>query len=141
MTIVIALVVGAVGFFAGMQFSNYQRQQSRGNFAAQGGFNGSGGTGQFGTRNGNTRRPGVIGNIISLDNTSATVKMQDGSTKIVILSSSTSYVNTSSASKSDLKIGQTISAFGTDNSDGTLTATNVQLNPMFRGVTGGAPRQ
>lgn len=127
-TIIIAVVVGLAGFFVGMQFSNYQRQQSR--------------TGQFGTRNGNFRnRPGVIGEIISLDNNSATVKMQDGSTKIVILSSSTSFVKTSEASKTDLKVGDRIGAFGTENSDGTLTAVNVQLNPVFRNPTGGIPRQ
>lgn len=124
-----------VGFFAGMQFSNYQRQQSRGNYAAQGGNNGTG-NGQFGTRNGASRRPGVSGDVISLDTNSATVKLQDGSTKIVILTSSTNYVNTSTASKNDLKVGQRINAFGTVNSDGSLTASNVQLNPMFRQGSG-----
>ena len=72
----------------------------------------------------------VNGSILSMDANSITVKLSDGSTKIVLLSGSTTYSNTASASQSDLKTGSTVAVFGTPNSDGSVTATNVQLNPM-----------
>jgi hypothetical protein len=71
-----------------------------------------------------------------MDDKSITVKLQDGSTKIVILSDTTSFSTSSTGSKSDLKTGDTVAAFGTPNSDGSVTAQNVQINPMFRGIGG-----
>lgn len=121
-TIVIAVIVGALGFYGGMQ---YQKSQ-RGNF--------SGATNQRfpGTqRQGNTAgiRP-ISGEITTLDNESLTVKMKDGSTKIVIFSDSTKINKTSDGSKSDLKTGIQVTAIGTENSNGSVTADNIQINPQ-----------
>ncbi|MCL4352980.1 DUF5666 domain-containing protein [Patescibacteria group bacterium] len=138
--IIVAVIVGAVGFFAGMQFSNYQQSQRRNSFSGFGQGGAQGGQFQGRAVNGTRSRP-VDGIILNQDANSITVKMQDGSTKIVVLSATTNYVRTSSASKNDLKVGDTVGAFGTENSDGTMTATNIQLNPVFRNLTGGAPRQ
>lgn len=132
--IVALLVGGAVGFFGGMQYQKSQRP-SFGSLGANGQRTGAGGAfaGRFGAAGGaNGARP-VTGQIISTGNNSVTVKMSDGSTKIVLLTSSTSINKTASASQSDLITGQTIAAFGTQNSDGSLTASNVELNPQTRG--------
>jgi hypothetical protein len=90
----------------------------------------------------------VSGEIISQDDTSITVKLQDGSSKIVILSGNTNINKSSEGSKSDLKTGERVTAFGTTNSDGSITAQNVSIggNMMFRGgLPGqnnpGAPKQ
>ncbi len=122
-TIVIVVLVGAVGFFGGMKYQESKLPQGR--FA-------------FGQRNGQTQngarqglRP-VSGEIISVDDKSITVKLKDGSSKIVILSDKTVINKTSQATKTDLKKGEQVAAFGTENSDGSLTAQNVQLNPMLR---------
>ncbi len=130
-TVVTAILVGALGFFAGLKYQQSQRTPN-GNFAfdgqsAQGGSAGA----RFG-RNGNANgfRP-VAGQIISADANSLTVKLQDGSSKIIILSNSTRIAKTSSAVKEDLVVGATVSAFGTTNADGSLTAQSVQLNPDF----------
>lgn len=81
----------------------------------------------------------VTGEIIQSDATSATVKLADGSTKIVILTDKTTINKAEAATKDDLKIGQTIAVFGSENSDGTVTAQTVQLNPQLRmGDLGGA---
>lgn len=124
--IIVALLAGGIGFFGGTWY--------------QSGKAGTGTNGDFrGSRGGNTQnrtaRFGaggrVAGEILSLDDKSMTVKLQDGSSKIVLLSSTTMYNKASDGSKSDLKKGDRVAAFGTDNSDGSVTATNVQLNPIF----------
>jgi hypothetical protein len=82
-----------------------------------------------------------VGEIVSMDANSVTIKLQDGSSKIINLSSSTTYSKTDTASKTDLKTGDRIAAFGTPNSDGSITAQNIQVNPMFRIGPGGHRRQ
>jgi hypothetical protein len=123
---VIFIVFAAVaGFVGGMQ---YQKANAGSNFT-QGG-NGTfrqrfGATGQ----NGQNFRP-VRGQILNMDNNSLTVKLSDGSTKIVVLSGSTVYLKSTKALQSDLKTGDTVNVIGAQNSDGSVTAQDVQLNPL-----------
>ena len=128
--VTIAVLTLIVGFAGGYFFRNYMLARTRQNFGGQ--FQRTDNAPQ-GNRLGN--RP-VTGEIISQDDKSITVKMTDGSTKIVILADSTTYSKTDTGSKDDLKVGVQVGVFGTDNSDGSVTAQNIQLNPQFRGVTG-----
>ena len=125
-TIILVIAVGAGAFFAGMKYQQSKRQAS---------FSGQFGQGQ-GQRTGmGANRMGfrpVNGDIISSDDKSITVKLQDGSSRIVLLSDKTVYFKSSTGLKSDLKIGDKVAAFGTENSDGSVTAQNIQLNPIFR---------
>lgn len=134
--IIIAVVVAAVGFFGGMQYQKSQVPQGFGQgqlgMMRNGGNNGAGGPGAIGRRGIYGMRP-VAGQIIGKDSNSVTVKMPDGSSKIVILSSQTKVVQTATASLNDLTTGQTIAVFGTPNSDGSVTAQNIMLNPQIRG--------
>lgn len=131
LAVIIAVLVGAAGFFGGMQ---YQKSQ-RGNMAQ------FGGAGRF-ARNGggqNANMQPVRGQIISADSNSITVKMQNGSSKIVLLNGSTAITQSASATASDLQVGKQVLVLGTSNSDGSVTASNVSLNPtvMFGGRGGG----
>ena len=62
-----------------------------------------------------------------------TVKMSNGSTEIVILSSSTAFMQSTKAALSDVKTGDTVNVVGTANSDGSVTAQQVQINPPTQG--------
>lgn len=132
LTIIIAIVVAAGGFYAGM---TYQKNKATASFAGgqfQGGVRQGG---QFGTGRG--RFGGAtVGNVISEDANSITVQLPDGSSKIVNISGSTTFSKSDTASKSDVQNGMRIAAFGTANSDGSINATNVQLNPPI-GMRGG----
>jgi ribosomal protein S1 len=110
------------------------------NTAAGGRFNSQQGdhSNQFRQGSGLGLRP-VSGEIISQDDKSITVKLQDGSSRIVILSDQTEINKTSEGSKEDLKTGERITTFGTENSDGSVTAQNVQLNPQIRVFNGSTP--
>ncbi|MDO8461183.1 MAG: DUF5666 domain-containing protein [bacterium] len=125
-TIAIALLVGATAFYGGMQY----QQRQRPNFAGiRGGQNGQ----QFQGR-GNFQGVRLVnGEIISQDDKSITVKLQDGSSKIVLLTDKTAINKSAQGSKSDLKVGEKVVVFGTTNSDGSVTAQNIQLNPILRG--------
>lgn len=65
--------------------------------------------------------------------------MQDGSSKIVLFSDKTEINKAAEATKEDLKVGEKVAVFGTENSDGSVTAQNIQLNPQLRGL--GQPAQ
>lgn len=134
MIIIIALIVGAISFWGGMQY-----QKSRG---------GNFGKGQFpegqNNLNGNQRGQGntqriqpISGEITSQDETSLTVKTQDGSSKIIVLSEKTVVNKTSEGSKADLKTGEQVTVIGTSNSDGSLTAQTISIGNSFLGMPGG----
>jgi len=128
-TTVIAVVVGAVAFFGGMQYQMRQRPAMSGEFTNRmGGPRGQGTSG--GTQGGPRVMTGmapVSGEIISQDDTSITVKMPDGSSKIVILSDQTTVSKSSEGTKTDLKTGEQVTAFGTQNQDGSITAQSVSI--------------
>jgi Cu/Ag efflux protein CusF len=87
--------------------------------------------GRFGGQNANFRP--VRGQVLSMSNNSLTVKMSDGSTKLVVLSSSTAFMQSTKAVLSDVKTGDTVNVVGTQNSDGSVTAQDVQINPPAQG--------
>lgn len=132
-TIIVALVVGATGFYGG---TLYQKSQAS-NFASLGYNPGGPNMGRrFG--NGNGQRP-VVGKVISQDANTLTIQLIDGSSKIVDITGKTTYSKTSTASASDLKTGDTVAAIGPVNSDGSITAQTIQLNPTFRMRPQGTP--
>jgi hypothetical protein len=129
--VIIAVLVGAASFFGGMQ---YQKGQIPQNTRQQRGPSGQNGQGtRVGGGNGGRQ---VMGEIISQDDKSITVKMQDGSTRIVLVSDTTTVNKEAQGAKSDLQVGQRVGVFGTDNTDGSVVAQSIQLNPTFRGMPG-----
>lgn len=136
------IIAGGAGFFGGMKY----QESRRGSVARQfgGGQMNRNGLAAGPLRLGEASRQGfrpVAGEIIKSDATSVTVKLADGSTKIVILTDKTTINKAEAATKDDLKTGQTVAVFGTENADGTMTAQTVQLNPEFRmrGLGGASP--
>ena len=125
--VILIIVAAAGGFFGGMMYQKSQASSfaaaGRGNFAAR--------SGQAG-QNTAAFRP-VRGQVLSVTSNSLTVKMSDGSTKIVVLSASTAFAQSAKAALSDVKTGDTVNVVGTANSDGSVTATDVQINPPMSG--------
>lgn len=80
---------------------------------------------------GNLMRP-LQGEIISLDENGITIKTDDNSTKIIFTSHQTSYSQTNEISRDGLKMGDKIGVFGITNTDGSVSAQNIQLNPFYR---------
>lgn len=132
-------IVGGGSFYAGMKYSQSKNSTiGRGGFAnlspeerqarfQQFGVNGAG-------RQGGMRANGgfIGGEIISKDDKSITVKLNDGGSKIILFSTSTQIIKSSAAAAKDLKIGQNITANGDVNQDGSVSAKLIQLRSNFQ---------
>lgn len=134
--VIIILVAGAIGFFAG---SKFQTQKQTKMFQGVRPGNGNPTNMQRGDRTGNADGlkgfgGGNLGEIISVDDKSITIKMQDGSSKILLLSDSTIINKATEAAKSDLTVGEKVSVFGAANTDGSVTASSIELNPPMRNL-------
>jgi len=121
--IIIAVVVGAAGFFGGMKYGQSQNsastQQSSALQTTGRRFSGVAG----GSANGNL----VNGQIISMDDKSITVQLRTGGSKIVFFSTSTQVVKSVAGSVKDLLNNENVMVTGTQNSDGSITANSIQL--------------
>lgn len=134
--LVITVLAGGGGFFAGMQYQKSQRSSQFAQFRDGQRPNGQNGQALNGQRGG--FRP-VTGQVISTDDKSITVKLADGSSKIVLYSDSTQISKADTAQKTDITEGANVAVFGTENSDGSVTAQNIQLNPEFKNMPAGTP--
>ena len=115
-------IIGAGSFYGGMKYTQNKsvsdRQQRFGRTA---GTNMSGKGGSEGGL--------VSGDIISKDSQSITVKMRDGSSKIVFFSDMTEVSKFIAGASADLAVGKTVTVIGKANSDGSITATTARLQP------------
>lgn len=137
-TILLVIIFAGAGFYGGMKYQQSKAQSFTGQLNNRpGGIRNN----QFGNltgtmKNGGASRGGfrpVAGEIISADDKSITVKLQDESSKIILINDKTQINKAEMVNKSELKVGEKVSVFGSENADGSVTAQNVQLNPIQRG--------
>jgi len=131
--IILVIIVGAISFYVGTKYQSSQTpflgSKQSGNFTGPRGIN------TQDPQAANRFRAGggqIVGEIVSRDDRSITVKLVDGSSKIVILSANATVGQLQTIPASDLKTGDKVGIFGQTNSDGSLTAQNIQLNPLDR---------
>jgi len=134
-TVILVIVFAGAGFYVGMKYQQGQKGNLSGQFGNGQNVMRNNRTGATGANNLGGFRP-VAGEIISADNKSITVKLQDNSSKIILINDKTQINKAETVNKSELKIGEKVSVFGSENTDGSVTAQNVQLNPIQR--VGGA---
>ncbi len=136
---VIVIVAAGGGFFGGMKYQQNKLTASfkSGNFAA------GARTGMFPQGANGARRTGgagmggqfITGQVISKDDKSITVKVGDTGSKIIFYSGSTAFAKTTSGTADDIVVGKEIMASGTSNSDGSVTAQNIQIRPSMASST------
>lgn len=124
--IIIAIIVVAGGaFYGGMKYA--QSKTTARNFGQgnQQRFQGPG-------ANASSSQSGsgmTNGDIIAKDDKSITVKLQNGSSKIIFYSDATQVGKFTNGTAGDLIIGETATINGQTNSDGSITAQSIQIRP------------
>lgn len=138
--ILIGVIVLGAGFFGGMQ---YQKSQVP-SFQFGNGVNGQNfrqgmmnGGSQQNNQTGRMMGRGngaVRGEIINADDKTITVKLTDGSTKLVLIGSGSTVSQSVTATVKDLTVGKQVAVFGTANTDGSVTAQTLELNPRVQPI-------
>jgi len=126
---IVGLIAASGGFIGGIKYQQNKRVNQMPTFMTntQGRMGGSANTMTGTNRNG--FRP-VSGEVIKIDDNSMTVKLKDGSSKIVLLTT-TSLINKAElGTKEDIKNGTQVAVFGSQNADGSVIAQNIQINPQ-----------
>ncbi len=126
-----AVVLAVLAFWAGTVYANHKNANTKmsgmagmnGQFAGRGGFGG----GMGGTRNAANF---VAGTVLSKTDTTITVQNQAGGSKILLIAPSTTVSKSAVGSIADVTVGSSVVATGTTNSDGSITAQNLQLRPQ-----------
>ncbi len=121
---VVVLILMGGSFWGGITYA--KAHPTRGQFNTQFGGAAGGRAGGFG-------RGGMggasVGQVVSADKTTMTIKLASGSTQIVLFSTSTQIMKSVAGTASDLSAGTNVIIMGQPNSDGSLTAQSVQIRP------------
>ncbi len=120
--IVIVIVVGAGSFYGGMLYGKNQARPA--NLRA---FSGQRPDGNMRGANG----AGFInGEVLSKDDKSITVKIRDNGSKIIFYSSTTTISKSAEGTIDDVNVGASVMVSGAANSDGSISAQNIQIRPL-----------
>lgn len=125
---IIAVIIVIASFYAGMKYGQI------GNNSQFPGINGSrtarsGMMGATGGMKGSSTAGLTIGEILSTDGKSITVKLGNGGSKIVFLSDTTQVMKSTTGALTDLAVGQQVMITGKSNPEGTLNAQTIQIRP------------
>ena len=137
-SLVTLVVAGSLGFYGGMRYAQSKGLANGSQNAFQQMRGSQNGTATGTRRFGNGQAGGFLsGDVLSKDDKSVTLKLRDGSTRLVFYSSSTSVGKAVAGSAGDLAAGQQITVAGTANSDGSVTAQQIQIRPEQAPMPGG----
>jgi preprotein translocase subunit YajC len=124
--VVVLIIVAAGAFYFGVQ--NGKASATTAATAARSAFTRGAGV----TRAGGTA---IMGQVVSVDSNSLTISLASGSSQIIFFTPATPITKTVSGSVGDLAVGTNILVAGTANSDGSESATSIQIRPAGFGTT------
>jgi len=123
--LIILIIIGGGSFWGGMKYQQNKISSQRTSFQNLSPEQRQ----QFVQRAGRAGANFLSGEVINKDEKSLTLKLPDGSTKIVFFSGSTQISKATEGTIDDIEIGKQIMVSGDQNSDGSLTAKTIQLSP------------
>ncbi len=131
-----SILVGGGSFYGGMKYQESRIGGARGGIQNLGNPSSEErgarrqqfqGIGARNGRAGNSMGNIFSGEIISKDDTSITMKLLDGGSKLIFYSDTTVVSKSVDGTKNDLEIGKTVLINGKTNQDGSVTAQSIQL--------------
>ncbi len=135
--IVLAVVIGAGGFFAGTAYGQSQAQDTRaeffrnrqggGQFAQNGQGAPNGQAGQSG-QGGQFGRPAAFGTVKSVNGSTLVITQQDGSTVTVTTNAQTTVQKTVEGTVSDIQPGERVTVTS-DQTGSNIVARAIQVRP------------
>jgi hypothetical protein len=123
--LVILIIIGGGSFWGGIQYEKNKISSQKPSFQNLSSEQRQ----QFAQRAGRAGANFLSGEVINKDEKSLTLKLPDGSTKIVFFSGSTQISKAIEGKIDDIEIGKQIMVSGDQNSDGSYTAKTIQLSP------------
>jgi len=136
LTIVIAIVAATLGFFGGSTYASSKGiPNPNPNFAR----NGAMGAANRANRQGGMGGGLINGTILSKDDQSVTLKLRDGGSKIVFISASTDIGKFVKGAAEDLQTDENVMVTGKTNTDGSVTASSIQIRSADRPAPGQQP--
>jgi uncharacterized protein (UPF0333 family) len=134
LAVFVVVVVGGLSFYGGMKYQSSKSAASRaGSFAR--------GAGAAGFARGGAGGGLIAGQVVAVDSTSITIQESDGSSKIVFFTATTPVMEMVAGKASDITVGKQVNIVGMTNSDGSISATSVQLRPAAATGQLGQPMQ
>ncbi len=126
--IVVAVVVGGIGFYSGIQYGQSAAQASLQAARQARGSQFGGGAGG-GARGGTQANGGgfATGDVIAKDEKSITIQLRAGGSKIVFFSATTGISKSATGTAQDIAVGSQVTVAGSANADGSITAQSIQL--------------
>lgn len=126
--VLVAIIALVGGFFWGKAGATASRSSGfAGTFSASStrGF----------ARTGGAAAGGALGQITAITSSSLTVQLSNGNSEVVFYSTSTPVMEETTVSPNVLAVGTNVMVAGTQNSDGSVTATTIAVRPA--GADGG----
>lgn len=118
---VAAIIIGLLSFYAGTKYSSGSKSSQFPNRGTGQALNLKSGANNFNKAN------FVSGKIIKIDEKSISVELPSGGSRIIFFSENSPINKTESGSASDLSVGKEISVLGSENSDGSISASSIQI--------------
>jgi hypothetical protein len=121
----VVIVLCVLSFYGGMKYA----QGSASGVNQQNPLTNTSRASQFAGRAGRNGGGFVSGTVLSKDATGFTVKLTDGGSKIVFLSSSSTVMKSTAGTIDDVSMGTQVVVNGSANTDGSVTAQSIQIRP------------
>ena len=121
------VIVGILLFYAGTQ---YAKSQPASTTTAASAFAGRSSTRAAGAATG-AFGGGTSGTVVSIDSQSITISLKAGGSQIVFSGTSTPITLTTNGTPNDIQMGSNIIVTGTSNSDGSLSAQSIRIEPSM----------
>ena len=115
--LIILILVATTAFYVGMKYQ--QSKMPQGVF-----FQGGGQTAQ-------ARERMLSGEVISKDEKSLTLKLPNGSIRIIFLSEKTEFLKMTEGNLNDIEAGKQIMIIGNQTTEGAFVAEQIQLSPRI----------